>query len=240
MTSSARALELGKSLSLECTIRGYPIHRVVFMHNQNIIKSISGQAVGSQHHHHFSANSKPSSRHRTSTTATTGQDEGGYFVVDESAGVPSFRHDQQTNDIVDADANDDDDGATPQAASPESAGGGATAREIERANEVKLSHVVVIVLEPQHAGAYQCFAFNQYESTQSSTYIRVLDDPPKFKDTFRGEVLEPGQDVSLQCSARANPLPEITWSIDEQPIPESTRTRFGDFVTKVSSLSAHT
>lgn len=94
--------------------------------------------------------------------------------------------------------------------------------------QLKLSHVIVIVLEPQHAGAYQCFAYNQYESVQSSAYIRVLDDPPKFKDTFKSEIFEQRQDVSLQCSARANPLPEITWSIDEQPIPESGRIRFGD------------
>lgn len=97
-----------------------------------------------------------------------------------------------------------------------------------------LSHIIVIVLEPQHTGAYQCFAYNQYESVQSSAYIRVLDDPPKFKDTFRSQVIDKYQDLSLQCSARANPLPEITWSVDDQPIPESSRIRFGDFVTKVS------
>lgn len=108
--------------------------------------------------------------------------------------------------------------------------------DYETANQIKLSHVIVIVLEPQHAGSYQCFAYNQYETVQSSAYIKVLDDPPKFKDTFKSEVFEQHQDISLQCSAKANPLPEITWSIDEQPIPESSRTRFGDFVTKVTIL----
>lgn len=97
-----------------------------------------------------------------------------------------------------------------------------------------LNHVIVILLEPEHTGAYQCLAYNQFESTVSSVYIEVLDEPPKFKDTFKAQVYEQKDDISLQCSARANPLPEITWSLDEEPLPETGRNHFGDFVTKVS------
>lgn len=245
-------LELGKSLSLECTIRGFPIHQVVFRHNQNIIKSISGQAVSSQlrnQHQYFApnGNQRDHSRQMKLQQQQQSRESGGYFVVDEMSN--SFRQQQQQQAAQSAAsellaaaaaaaaANNNLEVDEPATGNSESdwAEHELAAQEIEQTNEAKLSHVVVIVLEPQHAGAYQCFAFNQYESTQSSTYIRVLDDPPKFKDTFGpAQVYEPSQEISLQCSARANPLPEITWSIDDQPIPESARTRFGDFVTKVS------
>ena len=198
LRASASVLELGKSLALDCTVSGAPIHQVLFRHNQNVIKSIGGpEASGQQRQHHYS----------------NGPQAAGYFVVDSAASSA-------------AEASE----ARPPQLAPSRPEGEPAAE-----GEAKLSHVIVIVLEPQHAGAYQCFAHNQFESAHSSAYIRVLDDPPKFKETFRSQVFGQRQDVSLLCSARANPLPEITWSIDEQPIPESSRTRFGDFVTKVSA-----
>lgn len=167
------------------------------------------------------------------------------LVVDKSKLAPFESGDDSGRSGFSADSNNDAPNSPPANSDDNSAGGSDENNsgsadggdDYEIANQIKLSHVIVIVLEPQHAGSYQCFAYNQYESVQSSTYIRVLDDPPKFKDTFKSEVFEQNQDISLQCSARANPLPEITWSIDEQPIPESVRTRFGDFVTKVTTFA---
>lgn len=218
-------LELGKSLALDCTVTGYPIHQVVFRHNQNIIKSISG-ALTSTRPPEQAATNRSHLFIGNQWQAGSKQTQDSYFVLDgglsgsdplpvggdsaqaavESLELPVEEHDRSRQ---------------------QSAAAGAD-------NQSKLSHVIVIVLEPQHAGSYQCFAYNQFESVQSSAYIKVLDDPPKFRDTFKGEVLEQRQDVSLHCSAKASPLPEITWSIDEAPIPESSRIRFGDFVTKVS------
>lgn len=193
LTASAQVLELGKSLALDCSVSGFPIHQVVFRHNQNIIKSIGGSSLTSQQQHE--------------------QLRADYFVLDSAK---TNRSQQLVG------------GQQEQATT--------TNEQLDEwpLKEQTLSHLIVILLEPQHAGAYQCFALNQFESAHSSTYIRVLDDPPRFKETFESRVFEERQDVSLQCSARANPLPEITWSIDEQPIPESSRLRFGDFVTRVS------
>lgn len=253
--ASSNVLELGKSLALECTVTGYPIHQVVFRHNQNVIKSISG-TVGATMSQHHSAGSSPhpassSSLRRLKQQHRPSQSQdGSYFVVDETTSMTSTKNEplvdsSQTALTANQQLMDGSDIGEPFASGdanesqlPESDMEGATGSVSldEAANEIKLSHVIVIVLEPQHAGAYQCFAYNQYESVQASAYIRVLDDPPKFKDTFKSEVFERRQDISLQCSARANPLPEITWSIDEQPIPENGRTRFGDFVTKVTIL----
>jgi len=37
---------------------------------------------------------------------------------------------------------------------------------------------------------------------------------PEFQGAFIAQSLQPGPSVSLKCSARANPLPEIQWSVD--------------------------
>lgn len=241
MSASASVLELGKSLALECTVTGYPISQVVFRHNRNVIKSISGSSSSTSNQmdepHKYlpvGASNRRLAYSNNQRRLPTGSGDGrmsNYFVVDSlsetrMADGEHLAASSSDSDLVDQlDQEEQEESAsssTPVAPGQTSAG----------PNSRSLSHVIVIVLEPQHAGAYQCFAHNQFESVQSSAYIRVLDDPPKFRETFKSGVYEQRQDISLLCSAKANPLPEITWSLDEAPIPESARMRFGDFVTK--------
>lgn len=221
-------LELGKSLALECTVRGHPIHQVVFRHNGRVIKSISGQAsnlYGSANQRHL-IRSKQQWQSGSSSAAP-----GSYFVIDGGGNDASLVK-MESPEFGRASSGPKQQANGLEAIQPDAI---ESSRDDEDANQIKLSHVIVIVLEPQHAGAYQCFAYNQYESVQSSAYIRVLDDPPKFKDTFKSGVFEQRQDISLLCSARANPLPEITWSVDDQQIPDTGRSHFGDYVAKVSA-----
>lgn len=224
LSASSNVLELGKSLALECTISGWPVHQVVFKHNQQVIKTISGsdaQALLQQ---------SPST-----TQMRSDQDQGGqsssdanYFVLDD------LDPDEQNDDETGQDEREDDKKSPlPAATQQEQLNGGPPVR----ANSKLLSHVMVIVLEPHHAGAYQCFAHNQFESVQAASFVRVLDDPPKFRETFKSDLYQPNQEISLHCAARANPLPEITWTIDEMPLLDveastSLRIRFGDFVTR--------
>lgn len=249
-------LQLGKSLALDCTISGYPVEQIVFKHNQQVIKSISGSIPSSSTNsnyrgavHQFQAGNFASSKannnalastsslFQSSSTSASGSatnprvrtnlnsaPSAGYFVVDEQqlAVSKSSFGDAGATATLDDDSADNIDSSQ-------------TSSLPEMDSQKSLNHVIVIVLEPQHTGAYQCFASNQFESAQSSAYIRVLDDPPKFKETFKSQVYDQHQDISLQCSARANPLPEITWSLDDAHLPESSRIRFGDFVTKVSN-----
>lgn len=51
-------------------------------------------------------------------------------------------------------------------------------------------------------------------------------------ETFKEEILEENLALSLKCIASGNPLPQVTWLLDGQPLPDNTRFRFGDFVTK--------
>lgn len=218
-------LELGKSLALECSVEGFPIHSVVFRHNRRVIKSIVGSSDSVTHltsGKSLAAAFDPKRQRAKQATGNgpiTGNSNGdgrrdSYFVLDDEDGATDQTEapvDRPTPPVRPSDLPSDSD------------------------NSNRLSHVIVIVLEPEHAGAYQCQASNQFETVQSSAYIKVLDDPPKFRETFRAQILEQQRDLSLQCAARANPLPEITWTVDGDQIPESNRIRFGDFVTKVST-----
>lgn len=238
LTSSATVLERGKSIALDCSVSGFPINQLVFVHNQNVIKSVGMESIAAaiegvgQSGGELTNYRDQASRHRQ-----VGQ-VANYFVVDEthleaSEQSSTGRQPDELDYIGSTELAESSLGAAKS--DPSSPSGNLSSLVTKQ--QTQLSHVIVIVLEPQHAGAYQCFANNQYESVQSSAYIRVLEDPPKFKDTFKSEVFERGQDISLLCSAGANPLPEIRWSVDEQQIPESDRTKLGDFVTKVSLLT---
>lgn len=221
LAASASVLELGKSLALECVVDGYPIHSVVFRHNRRVIKSIVAGAGDSVTH----------------LTPGAAAAAGAHQAKQQQQRQPAAGHHDDSYFVLDDDGLDGS--PTPVAAGPASASASDSAgRQDEQSDSAagRLSHVIVIVLEPEHAGAYQCQASNQFETAHSVAYIKVLDDPPKFRETFRAQVIDQQRDLSLQCAARANPLPEITWSVDGEQVPESSRVRFGDFVTKVSTV----
>lgn len=212
LRASSSVIEIGKSLALDCLISGSPIAKVLFKHNQNVIKTINALAT---------SNDRRVFTHKIKSQ--TNNNNNNYFVVDSSASDTNQNQNsllQPTNLI--------------QSQSQLSRDELDSSRELF--NDANFQrHIVVIDLEPQHAGFYQCVAINdRHESALATTFVRVLDEPPKFKDTFKEMSFELRQDISLLCSARANPLPQITWTVDDLPIPESVRTRFGDFVTKVS------
>lgn len=51
---------------------------------------------------------------------------------------------------------------------------------------------------------------------------------------FEEQTWEPGSSVSLKCSASGHPLPQVTWTLDGQSVPDDSRFRSGDFVTRDS------
>lgn len=249
LTSSATVLERGKSIALDCSVSGYPINQLVFVHNQNVIKSVGAESMAAalegSGQTRVDLASYRAQANRPHQAGQAGQ-VANYFVVDETrleASEQLAADRQKTDEPADwlfeyLSSPDTAEAPASGAASSQQQPGNLSSLAAAK-QQTQLSHVIVIVLEPQHAGAYQCFASNQYESVQSSAYIRVLEDPPKFKDTFRSGVYERGQDITLLCSAGANPLPEIRWSVDEQPMPETEigHIRLGDYVTKVSLLT---
>ncbi|KAL3210794.1 hypothetical protein MRX96_036892 [Rhipicephalus microplus] len=57
------------------------------------------------------------------------------------------------------------------------------------------------------------------------------DVAPFLTSVFEEQTLQPGASVSLRCSAAGNPLPQVTWTLDDAPVPDFHRFRVGDFVT---------
>ncbi|RWS17057.1 cell adhesion molecule-like protein, partial [Dinothrombium tinctorium] len=92
--------------------------------------------------------------------------------------------------------------------------------------------------ERKDAGIYQCFAENDFESLQASVEIAFVDEGPSFDVTFAQQTLNPGNSLSLSCSANGNPLPQITWTLDEQSFPSSHRVRYGDYVTRDKKVTS--
>ncbi|XP_077518347.1 cell adhesion molecule Dscam1-like isoform X2 [Amblyomma americanum] len=80
-------------------------------------------------------------------------------------------------------------------------------------------------------GMYQCFALNDYDWAQDTAEVTLGDDPPVLMHRFAERTVDPGAPVSLKCTATGAPLPQITWTLDGEPVAENLRLRIGDFVT---------
>lgn len=102
-------------------------------------------------------------------------------------------------------------------------------------------------------GAYQCRARTSHASVHSTAHLMLKDNPPQFVDTFASQLIsassghyqpgepgelgqqaraQPAQHVSLRCVASGSPLPEISWTLSGFQVPESSRFRVGDYVTR--------
>ncbi|KAG9509146.1 Down syndrome cell adhesion molecule-like protein Dscam2, partial [Fragariocoptes setiger] len=198
-----RSPEAGKSLTINCSHRGAPVHSIVFAHNGRFFKwSTSATATFTGHNgRHNTARSELNDNSNNNNNNNNQQD-----VVNDH-GWPTGTNVLLTPDVLSTSTT---------------------------APRLLNEHTIVIdKFERRHAGIYQCFVSNYAEQVQASLELRLDDEPPRMRDTFLPKHVDAGADVSLACAATATPLPQITWSVDEMPVPESSgRVRFGDFVTK--------
>lgn len=88
-------------------------------------------------------------------------------------------------------------------------------------------------------GMYQCFARNDFETAESATELTLGEDRPNLEEKFEERTMEPGLSLSLRCVASGSPLPQITWSLDDAPIPQFRRIRMGDFVTSSGTVLSY-
>lgn len=60
---------------------------------------------------------------------------------------------------------------------------------------------------------------------------------PTLKEVFKSKSVKVNAFLSLKCIAAGNPLPQITWTLDDQLIPESREgLSLGDFVTGANEV----
>lgn len=69
-------------------------------------------------------------------------------------------------------------------------------------------------------------------STSSSSSSTTAGSGPRFLDKFSDQTLDPGPSVSLKCIASGQPLPQVTWQVNGSPVPDNSRFRTGDYVTR--------
>lgn len=62
---------------------------------------------------------------------------------------------------------------------------------------------------------------------------------PSFLDQFSEETSEAGPSISLKCVASGHPLPQVTWLLDGLPVPDNSRFRTGDYVTRDSVVVSY-
>ena len=62
-------------------------------------------------------------------------------------------------------------------------------------------------------------------SAKRNWFLQSLlsDAAPQFLYKFIDQTLKPGPTASLKCSAAGNPTPNILWTLDGFPLPESDR-----------------
>lgn len=81
---------------------------------------------------------------------------------------------------------------------------------------------------------------SKFKRSQRATDLSLSDQPARLIHVFHVSLpLEPGQSISLKCSATGRPLPQITWTRDGQLIHEHSNLRIGDFVTKDGFVNSY-
>ncbi|CAL1295376.1 unnamed protein product, partial [Larinioides sclopetarius] len=101
-----------------------------------------------------------------------------------------------------------------------------------RVSQISRDVIRIDPVQREDRGMYQCIAYNDQDTAQSAVELTLGDDVPEFQETFDEQTIQPGPSLSLKCVASGNPLPQIVWRLDDAPIPENHRIRFGDYVTK--------
>ncbi|XP_023234043.1 Down syndrome cell adhesion molecule homolog [Centruroides sculpturatus] len=109
-------------------------------------------------------------------------------------------------------------------------------------NRISLISREVIQIYPvqrEDKGMYQCFVGNDIETFQSIAEITIGEDAPTLIYTFREQTIQPGTSISLKCSAAGNPLPQVTWLVDNSAIPEAYHIRIGDYVSDERTVNSY-
>nr|ASU04347.1 Dscam5 [Mesobuthus martensii] len=108
-----------------------------------------------------------------------------------------------------------------------------------RISLISREEIQIYPVQREDKGMYQCFVGNDLESFQSIGEITIGEDAPTLIYTFREQTVQPGTSISLKCSAAGNPLPQVTWLVDNAAIPEAYHIRIGDYVSDERTVNSY-
>ncbi|XP_074595893.1 cell adhesion molecule Dscam1-like isoform X2 [Brevipalpus obovatus] len=106
-------------------------------------------------------------------------------------------------------------------------------------NRIKLIRkdcIAIDFIQAEDAGIYQCLVSNEEESSQSATLIKIISEAPILLKKPSNMTTHPDSRVSLRCSAKGNPLPQIIWTSHGYPVQDTVRLRIGDYVASDGSV----
>ncbi|RWS27887.1 Down syndrome cell adhesion molecule-like protein Dscam2 [Leptotrombidium deliense] len=69
--------------------------------------------------------------------------------------------------------------------------------------------------------------------------FKTYTEPPTFLERFSEQTLQQGPPLSLKCIASGSPLPQVTWLLDGFAVPDNSRFRTGDYVTRDGLLVSY-
>ncbi|KAL1479800.1 hypothetical protein MTO96_051573 [Rhipicephalus appendiculatus] len=114
-----------------------------------------------------------------------------------------------------------------------SRGGQVSSRRVLMLNQYMLR---IQAAQSDDSGVYQCLAENERDSAQAQAFVHVRSEPPVLVSHFEDVVARPEEPVSLRCAATGTPLPQITWSVYDIQVQDSSRVRVGDYVSRDGSV----
>ncbi|CAL1264643.1 unnamed protein product [Larinioides sclopetarius] len=85
-------------------------------------------------------------------------------------------------------------------------------------------------------GMYQCFVYNDLEEAQGTAELKITDVTPIFISVFPDHTVYPGDHVSLQCICTGNPVPTVTWYLDDTIVTQSSRITENDYVSETGDV----
>ncbi|GBM30811.1 Down syndrome cell adhesion molecule-like protein Dscam2 [Araneus ventricosus] len=107
-------------------------------------------------------------------------------------------------------------------------------RQIPSSSRVRLLSRDVLHISSvrrEDRGMYQCFVFNDQEGAQGTGELKISDVAPTFISVFSEHNVHPGDSISLKCVCTGNPVPSVTWYLDDSIVGQSQRITAGDYAS---------
>ena len=76
---------------------------------------------------------------------------------------------------------------------------------------------------------YQCIITNENEAAQGTAQLLLGAAHPAFVETFVDQFVKIGQRAAIRCIAAGNPTPNVSWTLDGQPLPNVHTIKEGNF-----------
>ncbi|XP_042909125.1 cell adhesion molecule Dscam1 isoform X2 [Parasteatoda tepidariorum] len=89
----------------------------------------------------------------------------------------------------------------------------------------------ILSVRREDRGMYQCFAFNDADSAQGAAELKISDVAPILVSVFPEHTVNSGDSISLKCISTGNPVPRVTWYLDDAAIGHGPRVTAGDNVS---------